>query len=206
MTPAMSATIRAMTEIPPVVADSDRLFDAVQRLVDGVTPDQWTAPTPCPDWNVRELVQHLTNGNVIFATIATGERAPGPITAEERAVDWLGADPSAGFRATGKRMHDAFMTAGFLEGRFETPVMGEQTGTTIVHMRMNELLIHGWDLARATGQPADLPEDLAEGALRMWQTRLADRPRQGMPFAAPQPVADAAPAIDRLAAFLGRQP
>jgi uncharacterized protein (TIGR03086 family) len=195
-----------MSEIPPVVADSDRLFDAVQHLVDGIKPDQWTAPTPCPDWNVRQLLQHVTNGNVIFATIATGERAPGPITPEERAVDWLGADPSAGFRATGKVMHDAFLTPGLLEGRFETPVMGEQSGTTMVHMRMNELLIHGWDLARATGQPADLPQDLAEDALTMWQTRLADRPRQGMPFDAPQPVADDAPAIDRLAAFLGRQP
>jgi uncharacterized protein (TIGR03086 family) len=194
-----------MTEIPPLVADSDRLVDAVQRLVDGVKPDQWTASTPCPDWNVRQLLQHVTNGNVIFATMVTGERPPGPITAEERAVDRLGADPSTGFRATGKVMHDAFMTPGFLEGRFETPVMGEQTGSSIVHMRMNELLIHGWDLARATGQPADLPEDLAEGALSMWRTRLGDRPREGMPFAAPQPVADDAPAIDRLAAYLGRQ-
>jgi uncharacterized protein (TIGR03086 family) len=197
---------RVMTEIPPVVADSDRLFDAVQRLVDGIKPDQWTNPTPCADWNVRQVLQHVTNGNVIFAKLATGERAPGPITPEERAVDWLGADPAAGFRATGKAMHDAFLTPGFLEGRHETPVMGEQSGTTMVHMRMNELLIHGWDLARGTGQPADLPEDLAEGALTLWQTRLADRPRQGMPFDAPKPVADDAPAIDRLAAFLGRQP
>jgi uncharacterized protein (TIGR03086 family) len=76
----------------------------------------------------------------------------------------------------------------------------------MVHMRMNELLVHGWDLARATGQPADLPEDLAEGALRSWQTRLADRPRQGMPFAEPTPIAGDAPAIDRLAAYLGRKP
>jgi uncharacterized protein (TIGR03086 family) len=195
-----------MTETPPVVADSDRLLDAVQRLVDGIQPDQWTDPTPCADWNVRQLLQHVTNGNVIFATIATGERAPGPITPEERAVDWLGADPAAGFRATSKVMHDAFLTPGFIEGRFETPMMGEQSGTTIVHMRMNELLIHGWDLARGTGQPADLPDDLTEGALKLWQTRLADRPRQGMPFDAPQPVADDAPAIDRLAAFLGRKP
>jgi len=155
---------------------------------------------------VRQVLQHVTNGNVIFATIATGERTPGPITPEERAVDRLGADPAAGFRATGKVMHDAFLTPGFLEGRFETQVMGEQSGTTMVHMRMNELLVHGWDLARGTGQPADLPEDLAEDALTLVRTRLADRPRQGMPFDAPKPVADDAPVIDRLAAFLGRQP
>jgi uncharacterized protein (TIGR03086 family) len=195
-----------MSELPPVVADSDRLSAAVQALVDGVAPDQWTAPTPCADWNVRQLLHHLTNGNVIFAMIATGERPAGPITPEERAVDYLGDDPAAGFRAVGKRMHDAFLTPGFLDGRFETPFMGEQPGTTIVHMRINEMLIHGWDLARATGQPADLPDDLAEGALKQWQTRLGDRPRDAMPFDDPKPVPADAPAIDRLAAYLGRQP
>jgi uncharacterized protein (TIGR03086 family) len=84
--------------------------------------------------------------------------------------------------------------------------MGLQQGTTIVHMRINELLIHGWDLARAIGQPAELPDDLAEGALILWQTRLAGRPRDGMPFGVPEAIADEAPAIDRLAAFLGRKP
>jgi uncharacterized protein (TIGR03086 family) len=68
------------------------------------------------------------------------------------------------------------------------------------------LLIHGWDLARAIGRPPELPEDLAQGALVLWQTRLADRPRERMPFGVPEPVADDAPAIDRLAAFLGRKP
>jgi uncharacterized protein (TIGR03086 family) len=195
-----------MGEIPPVVADCDRAFSAVQHLVDGVQPDQWTAPTPCDDWNVRQLLNHVANGNAVFAGVADGTRPPGPVTPEERAVDRLGDDPAAGFRATGAAMHAAFLTPGFLDNKVETPMLGLQEGRTIVHMRINELLIHGWDLARATGQPADLPEDLAEGALMLWQTRLAGRPREGMPFDAPQPIADDAPAIDRLAAFLGRQP
>jgi uncharacterized protein (TIGR03086 family) len=195
-----------MSDIASVVADSDRLVGAVQRLVDGIGPDQWTAPTPCSEWNVRQLLHHLTNGNVIFASLANGERSPGPITPEERAIDWLGDDPAAGFRATAKVMHDAFMTPGFLEGRFETPFMGEQSGSRIVHMRMNEQLIHGWDLARATGQSTDFPDELAEEALRFWQTGLGDRPRTGMPFGEPVHLPDDAPAIDRLAAFLGRQP
>jgi uncharacterized protein (TIGR03086 family) len=195
-----------MSDIPPVVADCDRAFAAVQHLVDGVQPDQWTAPTPCTEWDVRQLLNHVANGNAVFAGIAAMTRPSGGITEEERAVDRLGNDPAAGFRASGELMHEAFLIPGFLDGKVETPMMGEQTGTTIVHMRINELLIHGWDLARATGQPADLPEDLAEGALILWQTRLAGRPRDRMPFAAPEPVAEDAPAIDRLAAFLGRKP
>ncbi len=203
---AISATIEGMNEIPSVVADCDRTFAAVQRLVDAVQSDQWTAPTPCTDWDVLQLLNHVANGNVVFAGVADRTRPSGPVSPEERAVDRLGDDPAAGFRATGARMHEAFLTPGFLDGMVETPMLGEQSGTTVVHMRINELLIHGWDLARAIGRPADLPEDLAEGALVLWQTRLADRPREGMPFAVPEPVADDAPAIDRLAAFLGRKP
>jgi uncharacterized protein (TIGR03086 family) len=195
-----------MSQIPPVVADCDRAFAAVQRLVDQVQPDQWTAPTPCTDWDIRQLLNHVANGNTVFAGVADGTRPSGPVSPEERAVDRLGDDPAAGFRATGARMHDAFLTPGFLDGTVNTPMLGEQPGTTVVHMRINELLIHGWDLAQAIGQPPDLPEDLAEGALVLWQTRLADRPRDGMPFGPPVPVPDDAPAIDRLAAFLGRKP
>jgi uncharacterized protein (TIGR03086 family) len=195
-----------MSETPAVVADCDRTFAAVQRLVDAVEPEQWTAPTPCTDWNVRQLLNHVANGNVVFAGVADRTRPSGPVSPEERAVDRLGDDPAAGFRATGARMHEAFLTPGFLDDTVETPMLGEQPGTTVVHMRINELLIHGWDLARAIGHPPDLPEDLAEGALNLWQTRLADRPREGMPFAIPEPVDTDAPAIDRLAAFLGRKP
>jgi uncharacterized protein (TIGR03086 family) len=195
-----------MSEIPAVVADCDRTFAAVQRLVDAVHPDQWTAPTPCTDWDVRQLLNHVANGNVVFAGVADRTRPSGPVSPEERAVDRLGDDPAAGFRATGARMHEAFLTPGFLDGTVDTPMLGEQPGTTVVHMRINELLIHGWDLARAIGRTPDLPEDLAEGALNLWQTRLADRPREGMPFGIPEPIDADAPAIDRLAAFLGRKP
>jgi uncharacterized protein (TIGR03086 family) len=68
---------------------------------------------------------------------------------------------------------------------------------------MADLLTHGWDLARAIGQPVELPGDLVEQALAFAQVQLADVPRTGR-FDQAQPVADDAPAIDRLAALLGR--
>jgi uncharacterized protein (TIGR03086 family) len=75
----------------------------------------------------------------------------------------------------------------------------------MLHLRITELLVHGWDLARATGQPAHLPDDLAEEELAFARGPHApDVPRTGHPFGPVQPCPDDTPAIDRLAAYLGR--
>jgi uncharacterized protein (TIGR03086 family) len=82
--------------------------------------------------------------------------------------------------------------------------LGELPGPALIHLRIGEMLTHAWDLARATSQPAELPEDLAEQELAVFRAQLGNAPRHGSPVGQPQPVADDAPAIDRLAAFLGR--
>jgi uncharacterized protein (TIGR03086 family) len=91
-----------------------------------------------------------------------------------------------------------------LERVFQAPV-GPAPGAVLLDPRITEILVHGWDLARATGQPARLPDDLAEEALAFaCSQRAPDVPRTGHPFGPAQPVADDSPAIDRLAAYLGR--
>ncbi len=70
-------------------------------------------------------------------------------------------------------------------------------------MRLYDLLAHGWDLAQATGQPVELPNDLAEQALAFARVQLSTQPRTGR-FDAAQTISDEAPAIDRVVAFLGR--
>ena len=72
---------------------------------------------PLHDWDVRQLLNHVANGNMVFAGVADRTRPPGPVSTEERAVDRLGDDPAAGFRATGARMHEAFLTPGSLTAR-----------------------------------------------------------------------------------------
>jgi len=68
-----------------------------------------------------------------------------------------------------------------------------------------ENLVHGWDLARATGQPGWIPDDVAGRALAWSREQLTSRPEgPGAPFAAEVPVPPDAPAVDRLAGFLGR--
>jgi len=91
-----------------------------------------------------------------------------------------------------------------LERVFQAPI-GPAPGAVLLHLRITELLVHGWDLARATGQPAHLPDDLAEEELAFARGLSApDVPRSGHPFGPAQGVADDAPTIDRLAAYLGR--
>ena len=72
-----------------------------------------------------------------------------------------------------------------------------------MQIRLFDLLAHGWDLARATGQPVELPEDAAELSLKFVRVQLTEDARPGR-FGPVQPVAGDAPAIERLVAFLGR--
>jgi len=69
-----------------------------------------------------------------------------------------------------------------------------------------ETLVHGWDLARATGQPLAFPDEIVEVEIEISRKLLDGLPPGRSSFAPPQPVADDAPAIDRLAALLGRRP
>ena len=189
-----------MTDLPRPIADVARLQTAVHGLVAGVRPDQWDQPTPCDDWNVRALVNHVVTGTMLFDSILRSSAPP------DRSLDHLGDDPAATFDSSGRSFVDALNAPGTLAATFATTFLGDQTGASIAWMRINEYLAHGWDLARATGQSTDvLPADLAEASLAAVRPRLdgVDRTTMTM-FAAEKDASDAAPAIDRLAAYLGR--
>ncbi len=188
------------------LADFDRVIDACSLLVRGVRPDQWGLPTPCAEWDVRRLVDHLTSGNRMFAAIADGERPEGAEAFQQlraRVAPAAGDDPVEAFLASAGELREAFGEADFPEGTYPTPA-GEQPGEFLIHMRTTEGLIHGWDLAHATGQTPEFPEAIAEQTLATVRLTLAGRPRDPRGFGPEQPAGEDAPALDRLAAFLGR--
>lgn len=82
---------------------------------------------------------------------------------------------------------------------------GSVPGIVALHLRVTEALVHGWDLARATGQSAPFPEGLVEAATAFTRANLANIPPERRPFAPPKAIDDEAPAIDQLAALLGRE-
>jgi len=174
-----------------------RSFASVGELIDAIQPGQWSAPTQCMDWTVHRLVEHLVGKNLVFAAVLAEQPLP-------QRGDGMPSDQLArAYRESAAVLLDAFGQPGVLDRSYQGP-LGAATGAERLTIRMYDLLAHGWDLSQALGRPADLPEDAAEESLAFARADgRAVRPAGGC-FGPARHVADAAPAIDRLVAFLGR--
>src|SRR5215468_3281591 len=188
---------RSDAERAPLVEQLGRASDAVAGLIGNIRADQWSAPTPCTGWTVRQVVNHLIGMNRVFAALLAGQ-APPPRPPADHVED----DPAGAYRDSAAALLAAFGRPGVLERSYHGP-LGTATGAERLQIRLYDLLAHGWDLAQATEQPADLPDDLAEQSLAFARTQLTGQARPGR-FGPPQTVAGQAPAIERLVAFLGR--
>jgi uncharacterized protein (TIGR03086 family) len=177
------------------LARFDRATAVADSVLAGIGPAQLASPTPCTEWTVRQLLNHLVGGTALFAGMMTGETV-------DRDADFLGDDPHEAFRAQASRLRALFAAPGALERVVPAP-FGPQPAAALVEMRVNEMMVHSWDLARATGQSTDLDEELAESCIEAFRTLRASG-RGGDMFADVQPVPDTAPAADRLAALAGR--
>jgi uncharacterized protein (TIGR03086 family) len=156
-----------------------RAFAAVGDLITKVRPQQWSAPTPCTNWTVRQLVEHLIGMNRVFAALLADEPPP-----PRPAADHIEADPVGAYRDSAARLQAAFDQPGVLERTYRGP-LGEATGAERLQIRLYDLLAHGWDLAQATGQPAALPDDAAELALAFVRIQLTEQAR---PVRSPAPI------------------
>ena len=185
--------------MPDATSLLDQPVRAFEQLITAVRADQWTASTPCTEWNVRQLVNHVVRGNRLFASALRGEPSP-----PAEPSDILGDDAVAAYRAASAEMLQALGQPGVME-RMVTVPFGTVPVPVAVHLRNTELLVHGWDLARATRQPTRFPEELAEQELHFSRGALGQIPPGRTPFGPSQPAPEDAPAIDRLAALLGRQ-
>ena len=189
-------------------APTDQLADTLRRtgrLVEAVPPDSWSHPTPCADWTVRDLLNHLVEGQIHFTGIVGG----GSGTSQEQSVprhglDRLGDDPVGAYHRSADDLVAAFRQPGALERTYSLPI-GPAPGALALQLRITEALVHGWDLAQSTGQRTAFDEDVVEQALSFSRRALSEVLPGRSPFAPPRPVPDDAPAIDRLAALLGRQ-
>lgn len=171
-------------------------------LVGTVTDDQLTRPTPCPDLRVGDLIDHIGMFAVRFAESArkdTGDRSVPPrADLANLGADWRDRIPrDLVAMATAWGEPDAW-TGATVAGNIEMPA--EVVGLVV----LDELVVHGWDLAAATQQPFAPEPEAIEGALAFASTFGAER--DGSLFGPIVPVDEASPPIDRLLGITGRDP
>lgn len=162
-----------------------------------VTPDLMTAPTPCPAWDLRALLDHMNDSLQALEEAAAVRRVWVGVTADA-AVDPVAAVRDRACRllaAWSRRQDDADVS---VDGRPLTQRLLFSAGAL-------EIAGHGWDVAAACGVRRTVPADLAERLLRVAPVLVTDADRPAR-FGPPVQVAASAPAGDRLVAFLGRDP
>jgi uncharacterized protein (TIGR03086 family) len=191
--------------------DLDPAAREVARLLDGVTEDQLAGPTPCPDYPVAALLDHLMGLSLAFTwaackTTATeggsGESGPGLATAEHLDPEWRTLLPRR-LGELAEAWRDPTAWEGITEAggvRMPAELMGA--------VALDELVLHGWDLARATRQPFTC--DPASTTAVLAFTSASAQPeqaagREGL-FGPVSDVPEDAPAFDRALGFAGRDP
>jgi uncharacterized protein (TIGR03086 family) len=176
--------------------------EAVRRNHDrvaAVDPARLGDPTPCTDWDVRALIGHLIGGYQMFA-VGLGHPAPPGTTPD---------DTAGVHRATGEAAIVAFAAPGALDRTVTLPV-GDVPGHVALALALTDAVVHGWDLATATGQDTTIDDEIAAVLLAGAEQMVGPQMRQpdgAMPVFAPVvPVGPDRPAADQLIAFLGRTP
>lgn len=178
---------------------------ALESVIAGIGPAHWSAPTPCPAWSVADLTDHVVAGNRRFASALRGEPAPASQPGDgDGDADSNGAtDRLVAYRRSVDCLYEAFSAPGALDRLVSVP-FGQVPGAVALHLRVVELVVHGWDLARATDQQVDIPDDVVRAELEFTRQTLPRVPADRMPFGPPQPAGEGASTLDELAALLGR--
>jgi uncharacterized protein (TIGR03086 family) len=183
------------------------LGPAAQRmatLIRGIGDDQLDAPTPCPDYSLGDLVDHVGGFAIAFTAAATKDTAAmtggGSGDASRLVDDWRSRIPRDLFALAAAWRDPEAWTGMTRAGGVDLP--GEIAGV----VALDELVIHGWDVARASRQPYDVDDPslaAVHGFVAEFSAPGADR---GGLFGPVVTVPDDASQLDRTIGLAGRDP
>jgi uncharacterized protein (TIGR03086 family) len=177
--------------------------------VHAVREDQWHAPTPCRDWDVAALVNHVTDEDKWVPPLVHGLdlNAAGKVVEASRTLPvdgGVGANLVAVWDEAAIASADAFRADGALERSVDLS-RGPTPARDYIGEMIFDHLVHAWDLGRAIGYDGPLPEDVVETVYSMAQG-MGDLSAFGDMFAAPVAVPDDASTLDKLIGLTGRDP
>ncbi len=190
-----------MTEIAHLQQLHRRALDATGRVVAGIAADQLELPTPDAEWDVRALLNHIVAGNLWAAELAAG-RTIGQV-GDRLDGDVVGSDPAGSYDRSAAAAAAAFDAPGVMDAPCAVSY-GPVPGSVYAGHRFVDVLIHGWDLAEATGQATTLDPELVDACALILEPQVEAFRAAG----AIGPAVAAAPDASqqsRLLAMLGRR-
>lgn len=184
-------------------AGLEQAFATTRSVLENVKADQMGDPTPCASWKVRDLVNHIVGGSQWFGTSMA---AGGADDDGSNLPDFTDQDYLAIYDDGAEKSVAAFDADGAMEQIVKLP-FGEFPGAVFLGLATTDVLVHGWDLAKATGQSTDLSPELSSQLLEANRGAIPDEfrgPDGKAPFGPEQQAPAGACATDQLAAYLGR--
>lgn len=190
----------------------ERAINYAYGAIDSITPDLLTRATPCSAWDLRALLDHLNDSLAALYEAVDGREvaAPAAPCPAPDAADWA-ADPTMLFRYRACRLLGALTASAGAQdgaGSGEQPVEIGGHSLTVDLVSMTgavEVAVHGWDIYRACGQRAPIPEELALDLLVVCPLVVSGEDRADQRFAQRVPVCSGGPS-DWLVSYLGRDP
>jgi uncharacterized protein (TIGR03086 family) len=180
----------------------DRALDQTGKIVAGVSDEQLSSSTPCDEFDLRELINHTVVSTQFFAEAANGNA--GTFDMKTYGTDVLGKDFKGAFERAASDLRSSTKDPAVLKETLPMP-WGDSKGEQIVAITLIEEVQHGWDIARASGQQPTYDKKISELAFELAQKNMPpDEKRTPDSFGPSKPCPDGAPAVDQLAAFLGR--
>jgi len=188
----MITTINGVTAL-------ERSYEELESVVVGLSEIDLALPTNCPEWDVRGLLNHVLGGALMYIGVNRGERLG------EDAGDVVGDNPSAAVARIAAANFASWRSPGALDGERVYPWATVPAPWGLI-INVGEVALHAWDIAKATGRPADIDPDVAQVVFDFYRHVPMDGMRAGGVYGRELEAAESASIQDRLLCFLSRQP
>jgi uncharacterized protein (TIGR03086 family) len=180
------------------VEQLENIIPALNELVKGMWHGQLEYPTPCAEFTVHDLINHMIVLGGAFAPMFRGE--PVPEIAPPSVYGWV---PAKEFTATMNDLLAAVQSPGAMEREIDSPV-GRMDGARFCGFVALDAVVHGWDLATAVGKSWNPPAEAVDAIDAFARVAITEEVRSSGAFAGEAAAAADATPLERLIAFTGR--
>lgn len=185
------------------VALMKQVIASTDKVVKGTDPSQLGLPSPCTEWTVRDVINHITGGSTMFAVCVEEGSVPDELLGQLMGGDNLGDDYVGAWEAASTRAVAAFEAPGALDKMVKLP-FGEMPAGVALNIAVFDVLTHAADIASATNQTMN-ETALIDTALEVGHEMIGPELRVPGLFDPEQAAPEGATPTVKLLAFAGRK-